>query len=638
MKYGCVVLVLCLWFGFAGAQTYNLSAVPETLKQNTAVIVHLENTMVEVEDIDKATIRVQKIFTVLNEEGKNALDFSQYSNRYVSLDEAEIKLYDKNGKQISKYRKKEMMTVAVGEGLVEDGYVTYYHLTTASFPVTAEFNYELKLKSILTLPAFRFVSEKQSVVESNYTIRFPIAINIRYKPKLTSITPQVTEDARYKTYKWTVKNLPAVEDEDGSVSDRNKFPYVDIVADQFSYYGNKGDLSSWKNFGAWITQLYQGLDELPADRQQFFQQMVKDATGEVEKVKRIYHYLQTNFRYVSIQLGVGGLKPFSATFTDQKKYGDCKALSNYMKAALKSVGIRSHVAIINAEYNAEPVDADFPANNFNHVILCVPQPKDSIWLECTSTTTEFNHLGTFTENRNALLISEDGGILVSTPRSHASSNVLVTNSLVTMDNDLSGSTETSFHAKGEFGEMITGLLKDKKDDQKEFLVLYMGFKQPDEFELEANGSPDNRDAKMKMSVRKIPEFNAGDKYFINPRINKVYSRKLPSADHRKLDFYFGYPFEKRDTTVVKLPENFKPDVLPNEKTISGDYTSYQSKSWYNEKENSVYTATTLILKKHKIPAAHYASVKNFFDEIAKDEAQKIVVKKTGEAAVQKKTF
>ena len=70
-----------------------------------------------------------------------------------------------------------------------------------------------------------------------------------------------------------------------------------------------------------------------------------------------------------------------------------------MKAALKAVGIKSYIALINAKYNSEPVDPSFPENGFDHVILCIPQPKDSIWLECTSNTTDFGVLGSFTENR-----------------------------------------------------------------------------------------------------------------------------------------------------------------------------------------------------------------------------------------------
>src|SRR5213076_654770 len=121
--------------------------------------------------------------------------------------------------------------------------------------------------------------------------------------------------------------------------------------DQFSFYGSQGNLSSWKSLGEWLNGLYNGQDELPEERKAFQANLVKDAPGDREKVRLIYKYMQENFRYVSIQLGIGGLKPFPATFTDQKKYGDCKGLSNYMKASLKAVGIKSYVAIINSQYN-----------------------------------------------------------------------------------------------------------------------------------------------------------------------------------------------------------------------------------------------------------------------------------------------
>lgn len=628
MKYFLCCLFLCVRFSPSNGQVYNAASIPETLKKNASVIVHSETTNVDIEDIDKATVKVRKIFTVLDDEGQDELLFNEYSNKYYVLDDAEIKVFDQNGKQTAKYKKKEMGTRAVGEGLVEEGFVTYYKVPAPSYPVTVEFDYEVKLKSTLYVPDFRFVHAKEAVVESDYIAKVPDFINLKYKSKLISLTPQMNDDGKFKTYTWTVKNIAAAEDAEGSVSERDKFPYVNIVTDKFAYFGSTGDLSSWKNFGKWIGDLYQGLDELPADRQQFFQQLVKDAPDDMEKIRRIYHYLQDNFRYVSIQLGIGGLKPFSASFTDQKKYGDCKALSNYMRAALKSVGIRSCVAIINAEYNEEPVDPDFPANNFNHVILCVPRPKDSIWLECTSSTTEFGKLGTFTENRNALLVTDDGGVLVSTPKSKSSDNTLTTHTSVEMGDDLFGLAKVTLSVNGEYDEMMTELLKEKKDDQKEFIVMRMGYKEPDDMELTARDSAGNHETELKMAIRKVPEFNSGSKYFICPRINKLFSGKLPAAENRKLDFYFNFPFEKRDTTVIKLPRGFQSETLPKETTLTTRYSFYQSKSWYNEKENAVYTSTTLILKMHKIPAADYASIKGFFDDVAKDDTQRIVVKKT----------
>jgi hypothetical protein len=76
-------------------------------------------------------------------------------------------------------------------------------------------------------------------------------------------------------------------------------------------------------------------------------------------------------------------------------------------------------------------------------------------------------------------------------------------------------------------------------------------------------------------------------------------------------------------------------VLPTEKELKCGYASYKSKCWYNEKENSIYSVTTLILKHHKIPAPDYAQVKIFFDNVMQDDSQKIVIRKT---ETEKKAF
>src|SRR5437763_10709759 len=102
MKNWNLLFFLCLCFFSSQAQNglYSLDAVPESLKTKAAVITHLENINFNVEGLEKATLSAKKIFTVLNEEGKDALVFHEYSTKFISLDDAEIKVYDKNGKQV----------------------------------------------------------------------------------------------------------------------------------------------------------------------------------------------------------------------------------------------------------------------------------------------------------------------------------------------------------------------------------------------------------------------------------------------------------------------------------------------------------------------------------------------------------
>ncbi len=636
---GClIVFFLFALHGYAQGGIYSLLTVPDSIKKNASVITHFEKIDFEVEDLDHTSQKVHKIFTVLNEEGKDALLFQEYTSKYIVLDEAEIRVFDAAGKQTAKYKKKDMSTTAIGEGLIDDGYVTYYYMPSVTYPVTVELKYEIKIKSTLSIPDYRFISAGEAVIESHYTAKIPAGFNLRYKAKNTSIEPVIADDGKYKKYEWSVKNLAPVKYELGAVSTADMFPHINIVLDQFSHYGNPGKFTTWGSYGKWMNDLYTGLDVLPENRRQYFKDLVKDAQDDKEKIRRLYSYMQKNFRYVSIQLGIGGWKPFSAEFTDQKKYGDCKALSNYMKATLNAIGIKSHVVMIRAEYNSEPLDPSFPTDNFNHAVLCVPLSKDSVWLECTSPTAEFGVLGTSTENRNALLLTDNGGVLVPTPKSKSGDNVFATHTTVQLMDDLSGKTESVFTTKGEYKEMMNSILKEKKDDQKESIVLYLGFKQPDDFILSQDKAAGDHISKLEMAVAKIPEFNSGNKLFINPRIYKMWSSKIPKAEDRKLDFYFRYPFEKYDTTILKFPEGFKPDVLPKEKKLSCAYANYSSAYRYDEKANAVFSTATLILKQHKIPAAEYAGVKKFFDEIMQDDGEKIVIKKPDTKPVEKKAF
>jgi hypothetical protein len=170
-------------------------------------------------------------------------------------------------------------------------------------------------------------------------------------------------------------------------------------------------------------------------------------------------------------------------------------------------------------------------------------------------------------------------------------------------------------------------LKDKDDDKKEFLVNDLGFKQPDDFVFTDDKSNATQAIKLEMKVEKIPEFQAGSKMFISPRLYKLFKGNLPKSQNRRLDFYFLCPFEKMDTTIFKLPEGFVADAMPSVKEIKCEFANYTTKYWFNEKERAVYCTARLVLTQNKIPAAKYAAVKSFFDEVLLDGNQKLVVKK-----------
>ena len=78
-----------------------------------------------------------------------------------------------------------------------------------------------------------------------------------------------------------------------------------------------------------------------------------------------------------------------ASDVDKLGYGDCKALTNYTKTLLDAVDVESYYTVVYGGKRIRNIDKEFSATEGNHVILCLPNEEDYIWLECTSQKTPF---------------------------------------------------------------------------------------------------------------------------------------------------------------------------------------------------------------------------------------------------------
>ena len=189
-----------------------------------------------------------------------------------------------------------------------------------------------------------------------------------------------------------------------------------------------------------------------------------------EKIEILYQYLQKNFRYVSIQLGIGGWQTMKAEDVLKYSYGDCEGLTNLMRSMLEVVGISSYYTLVNAGADAKDIEVDFPSNQFNHVILYVPIERDPIWLECTSNALPAGFLGDFTKARHVLVTTPEGGFLTKTP-SYSSEdwNKITTKSRMKIDSRGDAKVESQITQPGNFAESLLNVknLSDERE-QKEF--------------------------------------------------------------------------------------------------------------------------------------------------------------------------
>lgn len=608
---------------------YSSLTLPDSLKKDADAVYHLDESIVDIESPSKMTITNHTIVTVLTKRGLHHSVVRVGVDKLRKLEEITVKVYNDLGIEVSRFKKKDFKLEGTYDGitLASDDKVYELDFPVPGTPCTIETEYQVNYTSILDIQPWYFGSLGESYKKNQYTIK--TTVPIKYKTYNFNTLPSITTEGKKTVYKWEKTNGIIPNNESASYDEWVTVPWIDISPVHFSYDGYSGSLENWKEFGKWFYPFYEEVNAFKPERVDFFKSLIKDAKTEQEKISILYRYMQNEFRYVSIQFGIGGLKPFPVSFAEQKKYGDCKGLTHYMKNMLKAVGINSHAAIINAGTNKHPVDPTFASSLFNHVILCVPVKNDTVWLECTSKQTLPGVLGNFTENRNALLITENGGVLVKTPTSKSTSNKWISHTNAELFDDGTAILTTKLFVSGEFWQYVDAYVNGQtKDDTKKALVNAFGYKAPDDLAVKIlSDSADGHLVEIKLAYNQFYDFKAGSKHFYPLRQYKLNEETIKPAETRKHDYLFDYPYIKTDHITYKLPEGFLNESVPPTKEIRNEYVKYQNSIQLDDTKTKLSVITELQLHKHIVPPDKFNEVANSFEAIKKDEGQKIVLKK-----------
>ena len=474
---------------------------------------------------------------------------------------------DMNGNKIRNLKKSDMTDKsAISDiSLYEDNFIKCFQLKHNIYPYKIIYTYQTHYKNYLLI--------------SWWTPIIYNAIPTR-TAKLTGILPRGFQISKYvncisdfktestnsgRRLEWKSSYLKPTVAEIYSQPEIFK-PYVIISPLDFNY-GISGSSKNWISYGNWQYQLMQDLDDLPNDEKLTISSIINGISDKKELVKTLYHYLQDHTRYINVSIGIGGHKPYPASYVALNKYGDCKALTNYMKALLSFGGIESFYTLVNASEQPKGIINSIAGPQFNHAILAVPIGNDTIWLENTSSTNPFGYMGTQTQNRQALLVSKDKSTLVRIPALKAKENL--SSFKLEFELNISGNStinaQTSF--TGEDFEILNQIQNGYNEDEKDRIFRnYLPF---DNYEvIDWKLTRQQRDSarielKAHLSISKLLK-PLGDDYYLSLFPSRIPPFTVPANRH--LPVILPYPLCNSDTLVYNLPDGY--DLKNKLETIS----------------------------------------------------------------------
>lgn len=628
-------LIICFLFCFPiilNAQLYNTALIPDSLLENAHEVIWEDYMHFEVLSEREGNTSVRQAITILDKES-SANRLRVYYDKDTKIKQLSATIYDAVGRVVHKFKKNDFNDVGLLDGIsiYDDNRAKALTINSNKYgyPYTILFEYETIERGVgfAVFPRHFFQSYYQSVIKSDLIIEVPQDIPIQYKLLNLDMEPEQLSVDEKNRYHWMVRNLKAIPREPYGPSEFGMFPFLMTSSGKFQIEEYSGSMSDWESYSTFMSKLYEGRQELPDDIKQQIQSLTEGIQNPRDKIEVLYKYLQDNTRYVSIQLGIGGWQPFSAEYVAKNKYGDCKALSNYMHSMLNEIGIESYPALIYGGDLPYNVSEDFTYPLFNHVILYVP--SEDMWLECTSSYNPPGYIGKWTSNRNTLLVKSEGGTLKATPSLPIEGNTWISNTSIKIQDSGAANIQGEIRAAGVPHEVLRRrAFGSSEQEKRDWWLESTELPELKLDQLEIKASETQPTASI-FYTGEVPHYasKAGKRLFLPLNQVNTWDFVFPKKEERIQPISIERGFVDVDSIHLELPSSYQVENL-NDQPIHINSAFGEYRLEVSQEDKKIKCIRSFRLNEGNHPASDYGAFRDFLIAVSKaDRSMAVLVER-----------
>lgn len=548
-------------------------AIPDSL----AVVILLEQHHITIDDAGRITSKMRKVYRVANEDGLE--DFASIEQEFQPWHEGKPELRARVITPDGAVHWLEAKTIAdspaeeYDQAIFSDRRVVRAPLPGVSVGAVVEYEVMVRENSpLLDIGEVRRVAIYDSVPIQRFKLSLSAAKNIPLQvvSKLipdTAIRRQDTATALVWECDWGPLELRKSV-ETNLPFDIPSFPYVAFST-----------AKSWQQIAARYESIVD--QQIRNGALQSLVQGIDRSQPPLAVSAQIASRLHRQVRYTGLEFGESAIVPHTPEETLKRNYGDCKDKASLLVAALRSVGLKSYVALLSAGYDTD-VDLNLPGlGRFNHAIVYVASDPP-IWIDATSAETRIGEIPPQDQGRLALVASKETTALIKTPEFPAESNRSVHTIEMRLSGFGPGEVHETLEAHGS-SEAHFRQLYDGSDDKKtkeeldryvkrDFLANSLGkyavtsksdFTQQFRLELTANQAKRAFTAQDEAVAFIFPSLVLrGLPYPLSPSILGLEPDEKEKAQPRRNNFVFPDAHVAEYRYKIYPPPAFRPKELP----------------------------------------------------------------------------
>ena len=502
--------------------------------------------------------------------------FSKVSNLKAS-----ISIPNKKGKfkqtTLGNFQKKANFSGSTFYGDNNYYEIEYPNVQAGSY---SELSYDLKINDPHFLTRF-FFTENVPVEQATYTILADDKVELGweiYGRQKAEIQFAKKSEFGKTQYTWTLKSAkPILSESNGPGFLFDASHIVVYIKNYHTKEKTKAVLNNPQDLLNWYQSLLERIEPL-ADQQlvETTQTITEGANSELEKAKRIFHWVQDHIRYIAIEDGWRGFIPFPADEILEKRYGDCKDMTHLMYEMMKIAGIKAEHTWIGTRklpytYNETPcLSVD------NHLVLSIFIDGKRYVLDATDAHTPFGIPSTFILSKEGLSKNEKGQLeIYKIPEFKAEDCVIKNEIQLQANGDLLVGKGTKIIETFEYSD-FQHTYGNANVEQDEVLADYLELGQNNFELLEHQISDEEPRAKGRFDYSfKVPDYvkSFGESSYINLNVKNEFVADVLQAD-RQSAFKIDYKTKTDNTVEFTLPEGKSVVELPAAKQARYDVGSY----------------------------------------------------------------
>ncbi|MCX2680420.1 DUF3857 domain-containing protein [Galbibacter sp. EGI 63066] len=629
MAIVCYIAVVS--YSFSQDSEYQSILFKDELKKDADAIVRQDSMHIEISSYKDMEITKEYVITVFNKAGNRYVRIGEGYDKERSIKSIEAVVYDRIGNVVKRIKKRDFKDrSAVSNGtLYSDSRVLYYDYTPTFYPYTIKFVSTVKTANTVFIPNWYFISGYNLSVEKSdlHIVYNESDMELLLKEdnlEAYDIEKEITTNSII----YKARSLPAIKSEELAPEFPKIAPKLQITSNHFNIDGVEGYAGNWSELGKWMyDKILINRDQLPESTVAKAKALVKDIDDPYLKAKKIYEFVQEQTRYISVQVGIGGIQPITAEEVDRVKYGDCKGLTNYTRSLLAEVGIESYYTHVEAGSEIVDFETEFASlEQGNHAILAIPYNDNYCWIDCTSRLLPFNFIGDFTDNRNVLVMKPEGGEIVKTASYLNEDNLMVNQGMFQLNEDGSIDAEVDILTKGVLYDNHFYLETRSQEDIDKFYKQYWNYinnMSIASFEFENDKDSISFSENVKFSAEKYASIS-GDRIIFNINAFDRNSYVPDRYRNRTTPFEIQRGYMYKDSITIKLPKGYTIEAMSEGEKIENEFGTYEYEiSKMND--NELLYRKQFLLRKGSYSKGDYDSYRTFRRKTAKLENQKIVL-------------